>query len=155
MTHTQRYHAHNKTTGYGHVYQGRYKSFPVGDDDHFHTVCRYVERNALTANVVDRAEDYRWGSLWNWDGGDSVIELSPWPVKRLPRWIERVNQALTNKELKLPDFTLPKCDFASPRKHKAQAWHLITSKIRFWSVNVSGDQVSTFAEMLFFQLLEG
>ena len=70
------------------------------DDDHFHTVCRYVERNALTANVVDRAEDYRWGSLWNWDGGDSVIELSPWPVKRLPRWIERVNQALTNKELK-------------------------------------------------------
>ena len=100
MTHTQRYHAHNKTTGYGHVYQGRYKSFPVSDDDHFHSVCRYVERNALTAHVVDRAEDYRWGSLWNWNGGDSVIELSPWPVKRLPRWIERVNQALTDKELK-------------------------------------------------------
>ena len=32
MTHTQRYHAHNKTTGYGHLYQGRYKSFPVQDD---------------------------------------------------------------------------------------------------------------------------
>ena len=31
MTHTQRYHAHNKTTGYGHVYQGRYKSFPIQD----------------------------------------------------------------------------------------------------------------------------
>ena len=99
MTHTQRYHAHNKTTGYGHVYQGRYKSFPVQDDDHFHTVCRYVERNALTANVVARAEDYRWGSLWNWRGGDSVIKLSTWPVKRLPRWVERVNQALTKKEL--------------------------------------------------------
>lgn len=98
MTHTQRYHAHNKTIGYGHVYQGRYKSFPVQDDDHFHTVCRYVERNALTAKIVERAEEYRWGSLWNWRGGDSVIELSPWPIKRLPRWIERVNQPMTKKE---------------------------------------------------------
>ena len=43
----------------------RYKSFPARDDDHFHTVCRYVERNALTANLVKRAEDYRWGSLYN------------------------------------------------------------------------------------------
>ena len=98
MTHTQRYHAHNKTTGYGPVYQGRYKSFPVQHDDHFHTVCRYVERNALTAKIVKRAEDYRWGSLWIWCGGDSVIQLSAWPVKRLPRWIERVNEPITKKE---------------------------------------------------------
>ena len=98
MTHTQRYHAHNKTVGYGHVYQGRFKSFPVQDDEHFHTVCRYVERNALTAKAVKRAEDYRWGSLWNWCGGESVIELSPWPVKRLPSWVKRVNQVMTKKE---------------------------------------------------------
>ena len=98
MTHTQRYHAHNKTTGYGHVYQGRYKSFPVQDDEHFHTVCRYVERNALTAKVVQRSEDYRWGSLWNWRGGESEIKLAKWPVKRLPRWVERVNLPLTKKE---------------------------------------------------------
>lgn len=98
MTHTQRYHAHNKTAGYGHVYHGRFKSLPVQGDEHFHTVCRYVERNALTAKVVTLAEDYRWGSLWNWCGGDSVINLSPWPVKRLPRWIDRVNQALPKNE---------------------------------------------------------
>jgi putative transposase len=100
MTHTQRYHAHNKTTGYGHVYQGRYKSFPVQDDAHFHKVCRYVERNALTAKIVKQAEDYRWGSLWNWCGGDSVVKLSTWPVKRLPNWIQRVNQSMTSKETK-------------------------------------------------------
>jgi len=99
LTHTQRYHAHHQTTGYGHVYQGRYKSFPVQDDDHFYVVCRYVERNALTANLVKRAENYRWGSLSNWLGGESPIELAPWPVRRLPRWVERVNQALGKKEL--------------------------------------------------------
>ena len=98
MTHTQRYHAHNKTTGYGHVYQGRYKSFPIQDDEHFYVVCRYVERNALTAGIVARAEDWRWGSLWNWNGGDSVIDLSPWPTRRLPSWIQRVNDVLTKKE---------------------------------------------------------
>jgi putative transposase len=99
LTHTQRYHAQHGTTGYGHVYQGRYKSFPVQDDDHFHVVCRYVERNALTAKIVKRAEKYRWGSLWNWLGGESPIELAPWPVRRLPRWVARVNAALNKKEL--------------------------------------------------------
>ena len=98
MTHTQRYHAHHKTAGYGPVYQGRYKSFPVQDDEHFHTVCRYVERNALRARLVERAEDYRWGSLWNWCGGGSLIKLSTWPFKRLPRWIDRVNEAITKQE---------------------------------------------------------
>ena len=99
LTHTQRYHAHHGTTGYGHVYQGRYRSFPIQDDDHFLTVCRYVERNALTANMVEKAEQYRWGSLYNWLGGDSSVALSSWPVKRLPRWVERVNEPLTEKEL--------------------------------------------------------
>jgi putative transposase len=48
------------------VYQGRFKSFPIQDDSHFLTVCRYVERNALRAELVGRAEDWRWGSLWRW-----------------------------------------------------------------------------------------
>ena len=49
MTHTQRWHAHHGTAGTGHLYQGRYKSFPVQSDEHLLTVCRYVERNALRA----------------------------------------------------------------------------------------------------------
>lgn len=34
LTHTQRHYAHDHTSGYGHLYQGRFKSFPVQDDDH-------------------------------------------------------------------------------------------------------------------------
>lgn len=100
LTHTQRHHAHFQTAGHGHLYQGRYKSFPVENDDHFFVVGRYVERNALTAGLVERAEDYRWGSLYNWLGGKTPIQLSPWPVERLPNWVDRVNMALTDKELK-------------------------------------------------------
>jgi putative transposase len=98
MTHTARYHAHYDTVGEGHVYQGRYKSFPIEDDVHFLTACRYVERNALAASLVLRAEDWRWGSLWNWCVGESVVKLSSWPVGRLPNWIERVNMPMTAKE---------------------------------------------------------
>ena len=54
LTHTQRWHAHRHSTGQGHVYQGRFKSFPIQDDLHFITVCRYVERNALRANLVSK-----------------------------------------------------------------------------------------------------
>ena len=102
LTHTQRWHAHRHSTGSGHVYQGRFKSFPVQDDEHFLTVCRYVERNALRANLVRRAEDWRWGSLWRWHAGDAEQKqlLSTWPVRRSPGWLEHVNKALSESELK-------------------------------------------------------
>src|SRR6266496_5229747 len=44
LTHSQRWHAHHGTAGMGHVYQGRFKSFPIAADEHFLTVLRYVER---------------------------------------------------------------------------------------------------------------
>ncbi len=101
VTHTMRYHAQHETGGLGHIYQQRYKSFPIQDDDHFLVVCRYVERNALRAGLVRRAEHWRWGSLWRWlhpKAPDSV-PLSPWPIARPPDWVHRVNEPLTAKEL--------------------------------------------------------
>ena len=59
-----RWHAHYHSAGTGHLYQGRFKAFPVEDDDHFYSVVRYVERNALRAKLVPRAEQWRWSSLW-------------------------------------------------------------------------------------------
>jgi len=100
-THTMRYHAHYHTGGMGHVYQQRYKSFPIQDDEHFFVVCRYVERNALRAGLVKRAENWRWGSLWRWlqkPAPDPKL-LSPWPLPRLPGWAGRVNECLTKQGL--------------------------------------------------------
>jgi putative transposase len=64
LTHTQRRHAARGTVGSGHVYQGRFKSFPVEADDHLLVVCRYVERNAVRAGLVARAAEWPWGSLY-------------------------------------------------------------------------------------------
>ena len=64
ITHVRRWQEHRGYAGLGHVYQGRYKSFPVESDEHFWVVARYVESNAMRANLVLRAEEWRWSSLW-------------------------------------------------------------------------------------------
>jgi putative transposase len=101
LTHTQRWHAAHGTTGTGHVYQGRFKSLPVESDGHLIAVCRYVERNPLRAGLVDRAEKWRWGSLWRRlrEGEGAAVLLSPWPLERPSDWIERVNQPQSEAEL--------------------------------------------------------
>lgn len=58
-THTMRYQSHHRSSGAGHVYQGRFKSFPIQDDAHFLTVARYVERNDVRAKRAPRAELWR------------------------------------------------------------------------------------------------
>lgn len=101
LTHTQRWHAHRHSAGSGHLYQGRFKSFPVQGNPHFYTVARYVERNALRAGLVERAEDWRWSSLWRMTHGDAEAQslLSPWPVARPRDWLKYVHRAQTEAEL--------------------------------------------------------
>jgi putative transposase len=101
VTHTQRWHAHRGTSGMGHVYQGRFKSFPVESDEHLWTVLRYVERNPLRARLVKRAELWRWGSLWRrTSGDDDARAILCQPPITLPRnWTAYVNRAETKSEL--------------------------------------------------------
>ena len=101
LTHTQRWHAHRHTAGEGHVYQGRYKSFPVESDDYFYQVVRYVERNALRAGLVERAEEWRSSSLWRRLKGtaDDKALLSDWPLARPRQWRRLVNTPQTDAEL--------------------------------------------------------
>jgi len=58
--HVRRYHQHYHSSG--HVYQGRFRSFPIQEDDHLLTVLRYVERNPVRAGLVKRAQDWPWSS---------------------------------------------------------------------------------------------
>ncbi|MCX7423984.1 MAG: transposase [Planctomycetia bacterium] len=101
LTHTQRWHAHHRTVGTGHLYQGRFKSFPVQGDEHFLTVCRYVERNGLRANLAPRAEEWRWSSLWHRRERDKFAQevLREWPVPCPRQWVQQVNQPHSETEV--------------------------------------------------------
>lgn len=100
-THAMRWRVSHGTVGDGHLYRGRFKSFPVQTDEHLLTVCRYVERNALSAGLVKRAQNWRWSSLWARENGKGEMRamLSPWPVRRPSDWTALVNEPITAKEL--------------------------------------------------------
>ncbi len=96
-SHVRRYHAHYHSSG--HIWQGRYKSFIVQKDEHFLTVMRYIERNALRAGLVKRAENWHFGSLY-WHTADRRLGLlTDWPVQRPRRWREMVNRSQSETEL--------------------------------------------------------
>jgi len=87
---------HRHLVGTGHIYHGRYKSFPAQTDEHFLTVCRYVERNPLRASLVKQADARPWSSLSRRRYGVAQTRelLSDWPVDRPAR----VNAAETAEE---------------------------------------------------------
>jgi putative transposase len=101
VTHTQRYHAHYHTAGTGPVYQGRFKSFPIQEDEHLLTVMRYVEGNALRARLVRRAEEWRWSSVGQHvrSGSERLVDLGPVPLTR--DWMATVNQPQTRGEVEV------------------------------------------------------
>ena len=93
MTFTQRYHKHHQTVGTGHLFQGRFKSFLVQNDRYLLTLLLYVERNALKAGLVNKAEEWRWSSLWIREkGSDREKEiLSAWPIEVPENYLSLVN----------------------------------------------------------------
>jgi putative transposase len=63
MTHSQRWHSIRNSSGTGHLYQGRFKSFPVQNESYYLTVLRYIESNPLRAGVVKSSSHWSWSSL--------------------------------------------------------------------------------------------
>ena len=91
-SHVRRYHRAYQSSG--HVWQGRFKAFPIQQDSHLFTVLRYIERNPVRTRLVKRAENWRWSSL-----GQKIPWLHPGPLERPRGWMRLVNKPLTDSEL--------------------------------------------------------
>ena len=106
ISHVRRWLIHRRQVGTGHVYQGRYKSFAMQDDGHLSTVCRYVERNPLRADIVKGSSDWCWSSA-----GQSAlpkelqVELEVFPARKRRDWVQWVDRAQTRTE----ELALQKC----------------------------------------------
>ncbi|HEY8748408.1 MAG TPA: transposase [Tepidisphaeraceae bacterium] len=98
--HVRRHFAHYHNSAGGHLYQGRYKSFPVQDDHHFLVACRYIEANASRSNLCSKPDAWRWGSLWAAEhGGANDPKPDPWPLQRPRDWPAIVNAVMSKAEL--------------------------------------------------------
>jgi len=99
IRHVRRWLEHRHQVGSGHVYQGRYKSFPIEDDAHLSTVIRYVERNPVRAGAAKRCRDWAWSSAGQ-EGlaTDLRVELAEFANLRGKNWLEWVDRPQTATE---------------------------------------------------------
>jgi putative transposase len=98
-THAARWTRKHQCVGGGAVYQSRFKSIAIQNDGHLYWAWRYVERNAMRANLVARAEEWRWSSLWRRShlSYDTITTRGPEPLPE--NWIQLVNTPQTEAEL--------------------------------------------------------
>ena len=87
------WHTSHGTVGIGHVYQGRFKSFPVQSNAYYLTLMQYVESNPVRAGLVDRSGDWAWSSLAVRKGEGKAIALSDGPVELPRQWAKLVDKA--------------------------------------------------------------
>ena len=90
--HVRRYHRWHDSSG--HVWQGRFKAFPIEQDEHLLTVLRYIELNPVRAHLVVRAEDWRWSSARAWRESVRDPPVEAGPVARPESWLDWVNGAM-------------------------------------------------------------
>ncbi|MDY0122969.1 transposase [Sulfurimonas sp.] len=64
-----------KYTRSGHLWQGRYKSYPLFDDAHFWIVAKYIEINPIKANMVEDVALYKYQSFFQWKYKHNYFEL--------------------------------------------------------------------------------
>jgi putative transposase len=95
--HVRLFHCGRRDLGGGHIYQGRYKAFPIQDEGHLHQVLRYVEANPVRAGLVPRGRDWPWSSLSRQEIKRGLIALTrprlqPW--RRDESWETAVDTPL-------------------------------------------------------------
>lgn len=101
VTHSLRWRSQQGTIGMGHVYQGRFRSFPIEQDEHLTAVLRFVEASPLRARLVRRADSWRWGSLYRrlHAAAEERALLAESPVPLGKKWLELVNRPQSQQEL--------------------------------------------------------
>ena len=96
-SHVRRYHGYYSTCG--HVWQGRFKSFIVKEDEHLITLLRYVEGNPVRAGLVESAVDWQWSSHSSRIAKEKSELLDDPPLQLPENWTGLVDEPLSDMEL--------------------------------------------------------
>ena len=116
-SHVRRYHKHYRS--HGHVWQGRFKSFPIQQDGHLLTALRYVLRNPVRAGLVEHAMDWPWSSL-------RLPHLrDPLPIETPIEWFQGIDQPLFAQELTMLRTCVNRQDDRLASNHRSHAWPLV------------------------------
>jgi putative transposase len=93
----------------GTLWESRFRSFLIGDEQYFIRCLRYVELNPVRSNIVSSPELYHWSSYRFKIGAERnspFIEFDPWytsldtaPIKRQLKYHQFFQESLTKQEL--------------------------------------------------------
>ncbi len=88
----------------GHLFQDRFKSEPVEQDEYFLTVMRYIHQNPLKAGIVKEIQEYPWSSYREYSQKPVICDtkfalnmFSLEPKKALRAWV-KFNQEKNNDQ---------------------------------------------------------
>lgn len=93
-SHVRNYHQKKGTVGHGPIYQGRFKCFPIESVERLNVATRYVERNAVTANLIEDCRNWKWSSV----GTNNRVQVIREEFQKDPAWPIYVNKVITDKE---------------------------------------------------------
>lgn len=97
-THAKNLRRWRGSEGRGAVYQSRYRISAVDTERYFYVATRYVERNAARGGLVERAEQWPFGSASEAPRLQG-IQLATWPVPRPSSWLTYLNDAESPADL--------------------------------------------------------
>ncbi len=100
-THAMRWHVAHGTVGRGHSVSRAFQEFSNPGGRALSDGLPLCRAERASAGAVDRAEAWRWGSLWARRHGNDPLKaiLSDWPVERPSNWVRLVNEPMTEKEV--------------------------------------------------------
>lgn len=137
IAHTRYYH--HKYHASGHIWQGRFKSPIVSDDEYLLTLMRYIEQNPLRAGMVEQPDKYPFSSCKanTKIQKDSLVDKEDNPVylslgntieERTRQYMEFVLRPLEDKQLELIRKSLGGLSHFASEKFQAQINRLLLAK---------------------------
>ena len=93
----------------GSLWEGRYKSHPIENNEYLMRCCRYVELNPIRARMVDMPDKYRWSSYQNKIGKTALecldfdfnyVALGSDDISRQKHYQALVEEGINKEEVK-------------------------------------------------------
>ena len=83
----------------GHLYQGRFRSFPVQTEGYYLNLIRYIEQNPKRAKPEIKCTEWQWSSARHRPLADNESLLSEGPVRLPQNWLQVLEILPSNCEL--------------------------------------------------------
>ena len=83
----------------GHLWQGRYASYPM-DEKYMFACVRYIEMNPVRANLVEKPEDWQWSSArYHLGNREENLIADSSPLDTIANWKEFLNEPTIEADL--------------------------------------------------------